>query len=280
MKSLLKKLPGIEQIVSSDMWRNYRHGVTLRTVTRKNSHFTHFMRLPAQFETLAGPVVDFILHEDPTRSVKIYSIGCSIGAEAYTAASYLAARRPGLDFRLLGFDTHAKVVERARAGVYDAKTEVFNNKRITQEFIDQTFDVDGEAYKVKNHIREHVEFHVADILDVDAVDVFGTADVVMAQNFLFHLEPADAATAFDNICRLLADRGVLFIDGTDIPIRTRMSRKHNLEPMDYKIEEIHDQARWVRAAGWPYRYWGLEELSKSRRDWKRRYATIFVKEES
>jgi chemotaxis protein methyltransferase CheR len=278
MKTMLKKLPGMSQFVESSLWRSYRHMVSLRKDPRVNRHFTGFMRLPAQFDALAGPVVEFLLSGDVTRPIRIFSIGSSIGAEAYTAASCLTAAHPSLDYKLLGFDIDGAVVEKANSGVFDAETEVLNDW-ITPEFVAQTFDIDGDTCAIKPEIHRRCEFHVADILDDGAVDTYGKADLILAQNFLFHLEPRDAEVAFDKIYRLLADRAVLFVDGTDIPIRNRQTKKHGLKPLEYRLEEIHNQARWVRGEGWPYHYWGLEPFMSSHRDWRRRYATIFLKED-
>jgi chemotaxis methyl-accepting protein methylase len=178
---------------------------------------------------------------------------------------------------LEGFDIDEKDIRKAQSGVFDGATEVFNNKRITPEFVAATFDRDGSSYRVKETIKRHLVFRVADVLDRAALAPLGPADLVFAQNFLFHLEPRLAEDAFNNICDLLADRAVLYVDGTDIPIREKVTREQGLAPLDSKIEEIHNEARWARAVGWPYHYWGLEPFSRSRRDWQRRYATIFLK---
>ena len=81
--------------------------------------------------------------------------------------------------------------------------------------------------------------------------------------------------AFYNICSLLNNRAVLFVDGMDLDLREKLSRKMNLHPLQYKIEAIHKEAQNARAIGWPYNYWGLEPFNASRGDWQRKYATIY-----
>jgi hypothetical protein len=76
----------------------------------------------------------------------------------------------------------------------------------------------------------------------------------------------------------MQSRAALFVDGMDLGLRRKLTRIHGLEPLDYRIEEIHNEARRERGTAWPYEYWGLEPFSKSKRDWKRRYATIFLRE--
>jgi len=62
-----------------------------------------------------------------------------------------------------------------------------------------------------------------------------------------------------------------------VSLRHALTRKNDLIPLEYKIEEIHNEARVTRSAGWPYSYWGLEPFSTSKREWQRRYSTIFMK---
>lgn len=280
IKTVLRRIPGMGRFIQSGLWTSYRHSVALRNEPRVNSHFTGFLRLPTQFEALAGPVVEFLLDGDPKKPLRIASIGCSNGAEAYTVASYLTNRRPTLEYSVQGLDIEPEVIAKAGAGIFDGENEVYCNQEMTTEFVDATFEVEGDRHIVKPEIKRHVSFAVADILDEQAVERYSGMDIVYAQNFLFHLEPSMATRAFGNICRMLNSRAALFVDGTDLPLRQKLTRKYGLAPLDYEIEQIHNEARWARSVGWPYRYWGLEPFMFSRRDWRRRYATIFVRKEA
>ena len=277
MKSLLKSIPGMQFLVETNVWRSFRHHVALHLEPRKNSHFTGFMRSPTQFDALSGPVIDFLLQDDKEIHLRVAVLGCSNGAEAHSVASVLCDRHPTLEFSVKGYDIDQQVIGKAQKGMYLSRDEVFNNRMITREFVRSTFDDEGAYFRIKESIKAHVSFSIADVLDDNVAEKIEASDIIFAQNFLFHLKPSMAAKALDNICRLLKQKSVLFIDGMDLPLRQRLSRKHQLEPLDYKIEEIHNEARWARTVGWPYHYWGLEPFSTSRRDWKRRYATIFLR---
>ena len=277
MKHLARRIPLLQEFLETDGWRSVRHRVALLLDRRTNSHFTGFYRLPTQFESLMGPVLTFLKPENLGRPLKITVVGCSNGAEAYSVASVLSRRDTAVEFRILAFDINQDIIEKARAGAYLGMQEVLNNKTIAKDFIDATFDIQGESYLVKHEIKSKVSFSLGDILDTRIAEANGESDIVFAQNFLFHLSPAAASRAFDNICALLAGKAALFVDGMDLPLRQNVTKKHGLAPLDYKIGEIHNEARWARAVGWPYHYWGLEPLSMTRQDWRQRYATIFLK---
>ena len=272
----IKEIPAIQSLIRSHAWQSFRYGITLRIDRRENSTFTGFLRLPTQFEALEGPVIEYILSGRNDEEVSIIVIGCSNGAEAYTVASILKNRNPRCAFRIAGYDIDRDMLTKARNACY-LEEEVLNNKVITEKFIRETFDIENRKYIVKESIAGTVHFDRADALDPDLCRKIGTADIVFAQNFLLHMKPPAARKAFDNIYRLLNDRAAFFIDGIDLNIRCKESMGKNLIPLDYKIPKIHDEARRARGVGWPYQYWGLDEFREGKKDWKRWYATVFLK---
>lgn len=257
-------------------WQRIRHKVSLLTNSRENSTFTGFLRLPTQFDALCGPAIDAVRsHLQQDEPLNITVVGCSNGAEAYTILSVLSDRRPGLSCHVRGYDINADCVDKARAAIY-RREEIFNNKAITSAFVEHTFDRHGDDYVVKPSIAGRAEFATGDVLSDALVTTASRSDIVFAQNFLFHLTRDMASRALENILRMTRPGSALLIDGTDLDLRYRFVRRHGLLPVEYEIGRIHDEARWARAAGWPYSYWGLEPFMTSRRDWQRRYATIFI----
>jgi hypothetical protein len=86
-----------------------------------------------------------------------------------------------------------------------------------------------------------------------------------------------ARRAFANIVRLLAPSAALFVDGMDLDMRTGLTRAAGLEPLDWQVERIHEEARQVRGLRYPWFATGLEPYEGARRDRVRRYATVFLK---
>lgn len=259
----------------STVKKKLRFKLTLMFSERSNNTFTGFLRLPTQFEALTGPVIDFIT-DHKTDDLRIIDFGCSNGAEPFTIASVMKKERADLTFTIDSFDIDQSMIQKARTAVY-TRDEVHCNRMITRRFVLDTFDISRDEYRVKKSLRERVNFDVADILETRVISGLGDADVVFAQNFLVHLKRKDSLKAFANIISLLKTRSALFIDGMDIDIRSRLTREYGLNPLRYKIEEIHNEAGMAKSIGWPYAYWGLEPLNKRRRDWVRRYSTIFIR---
>jgi chemotaxis methyl-accepting protein methylase len=276
-KLIAGRIPYLGKYRDSLAWKVFRNRVAQSIERRENSTFTGFLRLPSQFEALGGPVINFLTEPQPRLSLRIVVMGCSNGAEAYTIASILMTRSPGIEFQIDAYDINGDVIEKARSACYNAD-EVLNNKILTTEFIQSTFDIDHEIYRVKKDIALRVKFHIADVLSPSLASQAGYCDILFAQNFLFHLNRKDAVRAFDNLCGLMKTRAALFVDGMDLGLRQKWTRVQHLDPLDFRIEEIHNEARRARAAGWPDHYWGLEPFMTFTDDWRRRYATIYFKD--
>ena len=230
-----------------------------------------------QLEVLAGPVCDF-LGARSGDELRIVVFGCSIGAEPYSIASIIGARRPDIRVSIECFDIEPDVIDRARTGRYSA--DEVGSSRVTPDFVDRTFDVVSDGMRVKREIAARVQFAVGDVLDETLIATLARADVVVAQNFLYHLPRPLAERAFANLITLLKPRSAFLVDGADIDMRTRLTAAADLRPCETQLERIHEESRVLRGYAWPRIYWGLGPFEPSRPDAMRRFATIFFREQT
>jgi chemotaxis protein methyltransferase CheR len=273
--SFIKKLPGIKSLIKTTAWRKLRFKIALLTDSRPNNNFTRFLRLPTQFEALSGPVIDFLFMDRTKKKLKITVLGCSSGAEPYSIASVLRNRHPDLPFAIYAYDIDRASIDKAINARY-AYEEVFKAEYMTADFVNATFDREKDFFIIKNDIRKSVHFDVTDVLNPELKERLGTSDIVYAQHMLIHLKPHKAVQAFNNICNLLNPKAALFIAGIELDILAKMTRKNNLMPLEYKIENIYKEVE-TYGPGWPYIYFGVEPFMTVKKDWKRRYSTIFLK---
>lgn len=274
MKEALRKVPGLVR-----MWRalgRVRHGLVLRLARRRNYTFTQFRRLPTQIDLLAGPVLAATGAGGDGAPVRILLFGCSNGAEAFSLASALHERRPEARWEIVCFDIEREMVAQARAATYPARA-VAAQRTLSPDFVTRTFDVRGDELVVKGALRERVRFEVGNVLDTALIGGLAPADMVLAQNFLYHLPRRDATRACGHLISLLKPRSALAVDGADLDLRTEITAAAGLAPWPEAVERIHEEARVERGYAWPSIYWGLEPYQPWRRDAERRYATIFLR---
>ncbi|WGL18223.1 methyltransferase domain-containing protein [Microbulbifer bruguierae] len=255
--------------------RHIKHWLIVKTAPRQNRIYTQFYRFPHQYQALVERVVPQMLNarESPLR---ILVFGCCSGAEPISLSAVLHRHFPQLEYRIEAFDLVPSVIERAQNPCY-SRDEVYQGPFVREDFVGETFDIEDGVYRVKPEILQPISFHVGDMLDENFIAALGQADLVFAQNVLFHLPATNARRAFANLQRLLHPGAALFINGMDTEMRVQLTKKFQLQPEAYLIEEIHNDARQDRGDAWAGAYWGRKPFTRRSREWIREHCTIYRK---
>jgi chemotaxis methyl-accepting protein methylase len=255
------------------------YGDFLNTLVRKHSsrgqlHCTFFLRNRPALE-LMRRLVDRTAHRD---TLRVAVLGCSTGAEAYSIAWRIRSARPELTLILTAIDISEKAVEFAKSGVYVIDgcqftgTDLFDS--LTAAEIAELFDRDSNVAQVKSSIRDAIRWRVGDATDPAIVEALGPQDIVVANNFLCHMESPVAIKCLHNIGRLLDRGGYLFVSGVDLDVKTKVAQQQGWIPVEEHLEEVHNgDPRMTR--DWPFNYSSLEPFNKRKRNWRLRYAQVF-----
>jgi chemotaxis methyl-accepting protein methylase len=231
-------------------------------------------------------------------TLNISILACSKGAEVYSILWTIRSARPDLKVRMHAVDISQEIVEFAERGIYSldpAGTEeqagqsgnasdVIRNtardqsapmfERMTKEELEAMCEVEGGMAKVRSWLKEGIVWLRGDAGNPDVVDALGPQDIVVANRFLCHMEPADAERCLRNIARLVKPGGHLFVSGVDLDVRTKVARGLGWKPVPDLMREIHEGDTSLRS-GWPLGYWGLEPFLPGRSDWRVRYSSVF-----
>lgn len=260
--------------------RKLKHDLIVRYAKRENRIYTQFNRFPHQLRALVERIVPQVRPDGTGPDAKpldILVFACCSGEEAFTLSHVLRKHFPELRFQIRGYDIVGDVIEKARTATF-THDEASWGPFVTDELISEMFDPAGNGLlRVKPAIREPIKFAVGDMLDKPFIKSLGQVDLVFAQNVLFHLPRPVAREAFRNLHDTLAAGGVLFINGVDTDMRADMTRRLGLQPLEYLVEEIHNDARVDRGSGWASDYVGRKPFTRRGRDWLRRQGTIFSK---
>jgi chemotaxis methyl-accepting protein methylase len=205
-------------------------------------------------------------------------LASSNGSEVYSILWTIRSARPDLKVAIHAVDISAEVVRLAQKGVYSFKPSglvhscVFEH--IREEEMQAMFDREEDQARIKSHLREGIIWQVGDAGDSEIANLLGPQDIVVANNFLCHMEPPNAEKCLRNIGRLFSAGGYLFVSGVDLDVRTKVALDSGWTPVQDLLEEIHEGDPCMRH-DWPWEYWGLEPLDKRRNDWTIRYAAVF-----
>lgn len=273
--AVLSRLP--RSLTESRLLRGY--GRLIHSVVRLQGQRTHyvgtfFFRNRSELELIRR----LALANGETGPVKMAILGCSNGAQVYSITWTLRSSRPDLKVTVQAMDISPEMLNTAQAGVYprsllQSKSEpIF--ERMTEDERSAMFDIDGDRLVVKPWIKKGIVWSVADARDPQLRETLGPQDIVVADNFLCHMEPAEAEQCLRTIAGLVRPGGHLFISGIDLDVREKVAHELGWRPIPDLLEAIHDADPSVRGS-WPSKYWGLEPLDRRRRDWQVRYATAF-----
>jgi SAM-dependent methyltransferase len=248
------------------------HAWTLRHQTRSQSLATSLFRNVRQISAFEGPLSDL----SGGRQLRVLVAGCSLGCEAYTLAGYLAARFPALAVSIDAFDIDPGAVEHARGAIYGREhmpEGVFHGP--FADVAEALVESSGEQWRIKENVARTVRFDVGDALVKNSMNS-GQYDVVLAQNFMVHMDDIRAGLALNAMADCVRPGGAMLLGGMTLDMREKATAAVGLVPIDWNIEAIHNEDI-VRRNAWPFAYWSLEPLDLARPDWKARYATIFRK---
>lgn len=247
--------------------------VCLRAIRRFNFG-TFFLRNRPELELIRR--LSEQKGKDSTLTIAV--LACSKGAEVYSILWAIRSKRPDLKVIMNAVDISKGVLEFAQRGVYSLKTHELVNlpifERMTSEEMQEMFVWEGDRVKIQSWLKNGIIWHLGDAGNPELRNVFGPQDMVVANNFLCHMDPQDAERYLRSIARLVKPGGYLFISGIDLDIRTKVARNLGWDPIPDLMEEIHDGDTSLRV-DWPWEYWGLEPLNKRRPDWQIRYAQVF-----
>lgn len=153
-------------------------------------HETYFFREPTQlrcFEEELMPLVE--KKNERTRSLQLWSAGCSTGEEPYTLSMLLHDRPSvqGWDLDILGTDLSRKALTSARKAEYgpmalrattpEQKTKFFEN-------------LEGGRVRLLQKFRDPVRFGQLNLLDITAASLLPRFDVIFCRNVLIYFDPA------------------------------------------------------------------------------------------
>jgi chemotaxis methyl-accepting protein methylase len=211
-------------------------------------------------------------------TLRITVLACSAGAEVYSILWTIRSARPDLNVLLRAVDISPKILNFAENGVYAPDTSglvgssIF--ERLTAREMEQMFDWEGDVARVKPWLQEGITWQLGDASSPELIHTLGPQDIVVANNFLCHMEPPAAENCLWNIAGLVDQEGYLFVSGVDLDVRTKVAHELGWRPIPELLEQIHDGDPSVRK-DWPWRWWGLEPLNHNRHDWRTRYAAVF-----
>ncbi|MEH3038959.1 MAG: protein-glutamate O-methyltransferase CheR [Sphingomonas paucimobilis] len=176
---------------------------------------TFFFRFAEQFEALRTTILPAMIdrHREDKR-LRIWSVGCSTGAEAHSVAILLADLLGDAiaDWRiaLTGTDIDEAALDAARRAEYSS----WALRTMGEAERGRLFDRTGERYRLKDRYRGIARFERHNLLamiDVAAPLGFSDYDLILCRNVLIYFRQEDATAIVGALAARLAPDGILLL---------------------------------------------------------------------
>lgn len=199
---------------------------------------TNFFRDRESWQALEKKAIPALFQrKDESDHIRVWSVGCATGEEAYSVAILLFEHADKLDFRphiqVFASDLDDGSIAQAREGLYPAAIEAdVSPKRLERFFIQE-----GEYYRVKRELRDAVLFTSHNALRDPP---FSRQDLVACRNVLIYLQRDVQEDVFNIFHYALNPGGYLFLG-------TSESAEHRPELFQVtdKTHRIYQAKAWV-----------------------------------
>jgi chemotaxis protein methyltransferase CheR len=177
-----------------------------RLVDALTTNKTAFFREPQHFTLLRTLLPEL---QSTNRPLTIWSAGCSSGEEAYTLALVLAdALGTDTDARILATDISARMLDRARSGVYAEEAVEPVHPLLRQRWFRCVQPRHPRSYEIAPEVRELVRFARLNLMD--DWPMRGTFDLICCRNVMIYFDKATQQTLVQRLWEKLRPGGYLF----------------------------------------------------------------------
>jgi chemotaxis protein methyltransferase CheR len=169
---------------------------------------TEFSRDAEVFSSL-GKIIstDPAIHAKP---IRIWSAGCSNGAELYSIAMLLAEEGLLRRSLLVGTDCRADAIQEAQAGIYQESTVWSMDASLRQKYMES----DGKQWRVAKSLHSQIQWRVSNLL---AGCEKGPWDIILWRNMAIYLRQEFAHQVWDAMIKELPIGGMVVVGKAERP---------------------------------------------------------------
>ncbi len=174
-------------------------------VKKLTINVSEFFRNAERFQELWRNVLPELLNKP---QIRIWSAGCSNGAEPYSIAIILREIGAKDRAKIIATDVDRAILEKAREAVY-AYNEV---KSIPPDLLPRYFDEQNGLYILRDSIKDLVEFRAQNLLEEDNE---GNFDLIVCRNVVIYFTEEAKRELYEKFMRALNPGGYLMVGGTE-----------------------------------------------------------------
>ncbi len=174
---------------------------------------TDFFREPIHFEFMQNKVLPDFINENPGKTMKIWSAGCSSGEEPYTIAitiSEFMEKYSAPDYSILGTDISSRILKTAIDAIYKESRVVNIPMSIKRKYFLRSKDRENPTVRIIPDLRKKAMFQRLNFMEKNysIQDVF---DIVFCRNVLIYFDRITQENVINRLCTKLKPGGYFFL---------------------------------------------------------------------
>jgi chemotaxis protein methyltransferase CheR len=174
---------------------------------------TEFFRQPDHFAALNNGILEQCYTASTgSRPLKVWSAGCSIGAEPYTLAIVLqefAATHSGFDYSILATDISGSVLKTAARAVYSTNQVRGIPDNLKRKYLLRSRDRAKDLVRIGPELRKKVRFGHLNFMENFTLNE--TMDIVFCRNVIIYFNRETQEKILQKICNHIRPQGYLFM---------------------------------------------------------------------
>ena len=201
-----------------------------------STNTTHFYRESRHFELLAKMVHEIAdASRHATRTIRIWSAGCSSGEEPYSIAMTvhdLIKHSPQIEFRLLATDLSVQMLSRAQLGVYESMRLGTLPRGFDRAYFQRVGGRTSGQVQVVPGIRKLVTFSRFNLMR-PAFPFKHEFDAIFCRNVMIYFDRPTQEALVNRFCKHLRPGG-LFLIGHSESLNALDHAYEYVEPASYR----------------------------------------------
>ncbi|MSN25719.1 MAG: protein-glutamate O-methyltransferase CheR [Geobacter sp.] len=198
---------------------------------------TYFFRESFQLKAFTDEIIPELIKvkgSHGSRSLRIWSAGCSTGEEPYTIAMLLTGilELRGWNIEIIGTDISQRVLQHARRGVYGKSSFRATEEHYLREF----FVPQEDGFRVSDSIRKLVTISHLNLFDNGRMTMLGKMDIIFCRNVIIYFDQAAKKQVVESFHNALYDGGFLLLGHSEslMNLTTNFTLRHFKNDMIYQ----------------------------------------------
>jgi len=181
-------------------------------IDQVTTNTTDFFREPKHFEYLYSTVLPEWYARNRGRELRLWSAGCSIGAEPYTLAivfSEFREKHPDFRFHITATDISRQVLQKAHKGVYTTEQARGVPGNLMRKYFLRSKDKASKLVRVGPELRSTMDFRWLNFMEPFRFK--DPRDIIFCRNVIIYFDKPTQNDLLSRFCQNLRGGGHLFI---------------------------------------------------------------------